>query len=144
MKKIICLLAVVLVIASVVFAAGKMKFTAKDLPGLKGTWEGIVSFGEFEAGGTSPMKLEILNDAAPVKAKVTINKVPDQLASQLGIASGQHVFENDAGVITSQGTIFWASPQGTGFMEISKGENKVSFWYMYKAMKGDATLKKKK
>ena len=44
MKKIICLVAVVLMIASVAFAAGKMKITAKDLPGLKGTWEGIVSF----------------------------------------------------------------------------------------------------
>jgi len=72
MKKIICLVAVVLMIASVAFAAGKMKITAKDLPGLKGTWEGVVSFGEFETGGTSPMKMEILNDAVPVKAKLTI------------------------------------------------------------------------
>ncbi len=144
MKKIICLLAIVLMIASVVFAAGKMKFTAKDLPGLKGTWEGMVSFGEFEAGGTSNMKLEILNDAAPLKAKLTINNVPDVIAQRFGAQSGQNVFENDGGVLTSQGTIFWASPQGTGFFEISKGDNKVNFWYFAKGMKGDATLKKKK
>jgi hypothetical protein len=144
MKKIICLLAVALMIASVAFAAGKMKFTAKDLPGLKGTWEGMLSFGEFEAGGTSPVKLEILNDAAPVKAKLTVTNVPQQIASQFGVQAGQNVFENDGGVLTSQGTIFFASPQGTGFMEISKGENKINFWYFAKGLKGDATLKKKK
>jgi len=144
MKKIICLVAVVLMIASVAFAAGKMKITAKDLPGLKGTWEGIVSFGEFEGGGTSPMKLEILNDAVPVKAKVTVTNIPDPIARLFSVQSGQNVFENDGGVITSQGTIFWASPQGTGFMEVSKGENKINFWYFAKGLKGDATLKKKK
>lgn len=106
MKKIICLLAVVLMIASVAFAAGKMKFTAKDLPGLKGTWEGVVSFGTFEAGGTSPMKLEILNDAAPVKAKVTVNNVPDQIASQFGAKSGQNVFENEGGCNNLSGDYF--------------------------------------
>ena len=143
MKKIICLLAVVLMIASVAFAAAKMKFTAKDLPGLKGTWEGIVSFGEMEMG-TSPMKLEILNDAAPLKAKLTVTNVPDQVAQRFGAQSGQNVFENDVGVLTSQGTIFWASPQGTGFFEISKGENTVNFWYFAKGLKGNATLKMKK
>ena len=144
MKKIICLLAVALMIASVAFAAGKMQFTAKDLPGLKGTWEGIVSFGEFGGAGTSPIKLEILNDAAPLKAKVTVTNVPDQVAQRFGTQSGQNVYENDGGVLTSQGTIFWASPQGTGFFEISKGENKIHFWYFFKGIKGDATLKKKK
>jgi len=144
MKKIICLVAVVLMIASVAFAAGKMKFTAKDLPGLKGTWEGVVSFGEFETGGTSPMKVEILNDAVPVKAKVTITNVPELIAQKFGSQSGQNVFENDSGLITSQGTIMWAGAQGAGFFEVSKGENKVNFWYFFKGMKGDATLKKKK
>jgi hypothetical protein len=141
-KKIICLLAVVLMIASVAYAAGKMKFTAKDLPGLKGTWEGIVSFGEMEMA-TSPMTLEILNDAAPLKAKLTVRNVPDQVAQQFGAQSGQNVFENDGGVLTSQGTIFWSSPQGTGFFEISKGENKVNFWYFSKGLKGSGSLKKK-
>jgi len=143
MKKIICVLGVALMIASVAFAAGKMKITAKDLPGLKGTWEGIVSFGEFEAA-TSPMKLEILNDAAPLKAKVTITNIPQGVANQFSVPSGQNVLENDGGVLTSQGTIFWASPQGTGFFEISKGDNKLHFWYFAKGIKGDATLKKKK
>jgi hypothetical protein len=144
MKKAICLIAIALMIASVAFAAGKMRFTAKDLPGLKGTWEGIVSFGQFDQGGTSPMKLEILNDAVPLKAKVTVTNINQVVANQFSVPSGQNVFENDGGVITSQGTIMWASPQGTGFFEISKGENKVNFWYFFKGIKGDGTLKKKK
>jgi hypothetical protein len=40
MKKIVCLIAVVLMIASVAFAAAKI--TAKDLPALKGTWTGML------------------------------------------------------------------------------------------------------
>jgi hypothetical protein len=144
MKKIICLLAVALMIASVAFAAGKMKITAKDLPGLKGTWEGIVSFGEFEQGGTSPMKLEILNDAVPVKAKITVNNINNVVAGRFGAKSGENVFDNDGGVITSQGTIFWTGGQGGGFFEVSKGENKLHFWYFANGLKGDATLKKKK
>jgi hypothetical protein len=35
-KKIICVLGVVLMIASVVYAQKKMAITAKDLPGLQG------------------------------------------------------------------------------------------------------------
>jgi hypothetical protein len=143
MKKVICLIAVALMVGSVAFAAGKMKFTAKDLPGLQGTWEGIVSFGEFDVG-TSPMKLEILNDAAPLKAKLTITNIPQGVASRFGVMSGQNVFENDNGAITSQGTIMWVSPQGKDFCEIAKGDNKIHFWYFSKGIKGDATLKKKK
>jgi len=142
MKKIICLVAVVLMIASVAFAAGKMKITAKDLPGLKGTWEGIVSFGLFETGDTSPMKLEILNDAVPVKAKITITNVPDQVGKTYGLMSGQNVFEADNGLISSQGTLMWVGPQGN-ICEVSKGEKKTFLWYYFKGMKGEATLKKK-
>jgi len=143
MKKIICLVAVVLMIASVAFAAGKMKITAKDLPGLKGTWEGVVSFGEFETGGTSPMKMEILNDAVPVKAKLTITNFPDVVGKMYGLMSGQNVFEADTGLISSQGTLMWVGPQGN-VCELTKGEKKLSVWYFYKGMKGTADLKKKK
>ncbi len=143
MKKIICLVAVVLMIASVVYAAPKMKIAAKDLPGLKGTWEGMVSFGEFEAGGTSPMKLEILNDAVPVKAKLTIENVKDQVSRMYGLSSGQNTFEGDNGVITPQGTLLWPGPQG-GICEVNlTGEKKLNLWYFLRGMKGEASLKKK-
>ena len=143
MKKVIYLIAVALMVASVVFAAGKMKFTVQDLPGLKGTWEGIVSFGEYDAG-TSPMKLEILNDALPLKARLTITNIPQGVANAFSVRSGQNVFESDEGTITSQGTIMWVGTQRPGFCEVSKGENKLNFWYFLNGVKGEATLKKKK
>lgn len=143
MKKIICLVAVVLMIASVVYAAPKMKIAAKDLPGLKGTWEGILSFGTMEAGGTSPMKLEILNDAVPVKAKITIENVPDQVSKMYGLSSGLNTFEGDNGLITSQGTLIWVGPQGNICELNLTGEKKLNVWYFLKGMKGEASLKKK-
>ena len=143
MKKIVCLIAVVLMIASVVYAQKKAGITAKDLPALKGTYSGSVSFGEFSGGGNSACTLEILNDAAPVKAKLTLASVPDSLASQLGIMAGQNVFESDDGVLTTQGTIMFTGP-AKGFLEIAKsGDKKIKINYWFKGMKGDGTLTKK-
>src|SRR5512139_1725852 len=107
MKKIVCLVVVVLMIAGVAIAAKRMAITAKDLPGLKGTWEGTLGFGIMEQGGTSTVKLEILNDSVPVKARLTINNVPTDVAMQVGDSGGKKVLESDNGKITSQGTIMW-------------------------------------
>lgn len=141
MKKIICLIAVALMVASVALAA--MKITAKDLPGLKGTWEGMLGFGVTEQGGTSPAKLEILSDTVPVKVKFTITNVPQQIAKQVGGQAGQNVFEGE-GVITTQGTLFFTGPQ-KNFFEVSRiAKDKIHAWYIYNVMKGDGTFKKKK
>jgi hypothetical protein len=142
MKKMICLLVIALMIASVAFAAPAMKITAKDLPGLKGTWEGILGFGVGEQG-TSPAKLEILNDTVPVKVRLTVTNVPQQLATQIGVKEGQNVYEGE-GVITTQGTLFFTGPQ-KNFFEVSQtAKDKIHLWYIYNVLKGDGTLKKKK
>jgi hypothetical protein len=144
MKKIVCLVVVVLMIAAVAIAAKKVKIAEKDLPGLKGTWVGILSFGVME-GATSPAKLEILNDTVPVKARLTVEKMPKELASHWGIETpgGQAVAESDDGVITSQGTLMWTGP-AKNFFEITLQDNKkLSLWYFFRGLKGDATLKKK-
>ena len=142
MKKMICLIAVALMVVSVALAAPKMPITAKDLPALKGTWEGILGFGQFE-GGTSPAKLEILNDTVPVKVKFTITNVPQQIANQIGVQQGQNVYQGE-GVITTQGTLFFTGDL-KNFMEISlTAKDKIHVWYIYNVMKGDGTLKKKK
>ncbi len=142
MKKIICLLAVALMVASVAFAAAKMKIAASDLPGLKGTWTGMLSWGVMGAAN-SPAKLEILNDAVPVKAKITISNIPDAISSQLGLMGGTSVFESDEGVITTQGTLMWTGPQ-KNFLEVSmKSEKKLNGWYYFRGVKGDISLNKK-
>lgn len=143
MKKTICLVVVVLMIAAVAIAAKKMVITEKNLSDLKGTWEGILSFGEFD-WGTSPVKLEILNDSVPVKARLTIWNVPNQVAIRLGASGGQQVLEFNDGTITSQGTLMWVGAVAKNFFEVSlSGEKKLGAWYYYKGIKGDGTLKKK-
>ena len=141
MKKMICLIAVALMVASVALAA--MKITAKDLPALKGTWEGMLGFGVTEQGGTSPAKLEILNDTVPVKVKFTITNVPEQIAKQTGGQAGQNVFEGE-GPITTQGTLFFTGPM-KNFFEVSQiAKDKLHVVYIYNQLKGDGTFKKKK
>jgi hypothetical protein len=142
MKKIICLLAVVLMIASVAIAAKKMAITEKNLSGLKGTWEGTVGFG-LTGAANSPAKLEILSDKAPVKARMTLMNVSDQVASVLGVTGGTVTFESDEGVITSQGTIMWTGPNKNWLEVILVGDKKLSGWYYYKGVKGDMNLNKK-
>ncbi len=144
MKKSICLIAVVLMVVSVAFAAGKMKIAAKDLPGLKGTWVGMLDFGDVGGqAASSNCTLEILNDKVPVQAKLTVLNVPDFVAPHLGVMSGRNEFNLNDGKLTSQGTIFWISPEKNMF-ELSMGREKyldASYWY--REIKGSALLKKK-
>lgn len=142
MKKMICLLVIALMIASVAFAAAK-KITPEDLAGLKGTWERMWDLGLMGAQTASaPCKLEILNDAVPVHIKLTVSNIPDFVASQAGIAGGTHVYESYDGVITSNGTLMWTGSQYS-FLEISMGEKKLSGSYWFRTIKGYVSLKKK-
>ncbi len=142
MKKIICIIAVVLLIASVVYAQKKAaEITPKDLPGMKGTWSGVLGFGTPIEGGSSPATLEILNDSAPVKTKLTVENMPNVLTAELGLPSGTNSFEAD-GVINSKGTILCTGP--LGFYEITKSaDKKIMVTYWYRGLKGDGTFRKK-
>jgi hypothetical protein len=145
MKKIICIIAVVLMIASVVYAQKKAGITAKDLPGMKGTYAGMLSFGVggMEAGGTSACTLEILNDAVPIKGKLTISSVPKVVADTYGMSTTPEPMTSDDGTITSQGTIFFTGPS-KNFVELTKsGDKKIKVYYYFRGLKGDGTLTKK-
>jgi len=142
MKKIICLVAVVLMVASVVYAQKKMAITAKDLAGIQGFWTGNVTFGIYE-GASSAATLEIFNDKVPVKAKLTINSVPDTVASPLGLTSGQNVFESDDGIISSQGTIIWTGPTKSFFEVAKAGDKKLKCDYWLRGLRGTAVFTKK-
>jgi hypothetical protein len=142
MRKIICLVAVVLMIASVVYAQKKAGITAKDLPGLQGFWTGQVTFG-IQAGAGSVATLEIFNDKVPLKAKLTISQFPDELARSLGLSPGQNVFESDDGTISSQGTIVWTGPTKSFFEVTKAGDKKLKCDYWLKGLRGDAVFTKK-
>jgi hypothetical protein len=142
MRKIICLVAVVLMIASVGYAQKKAGITANDLPGLQGFWTGHVTFG-IQAGAGSVATLEIFNDKVPLKAKLTISQFPDELARSLGLSPGRNVFESDDGIISSQGTIVWTGATKSFFEVTKAGDKKLKCDYWLKGLRGDAVFTKK-
>jgi hypothetical protein len=143
MKKIICLVAVVLMVVSVAYAQKKAGITAKDLPAMKGTYTGMLSWGTFEGGGSSACTLEILNDAVPVKGKLTISSVPKTVSELVGISTTPEPMTSEDGTLTTQGTIMFTGP-AKNFLEISKsGEKKIKVYYYFRGMKGDGILTKK-
>jgi hypothetical protein len=146
MKKIICIIAVVLLIVSVVYAQKKAGITAKDLAGMKGTYTGMLSFGSgggMEAGGTSACTFELLNDAVPIKGKLTVASVPNVLASSLGISTNPAPMQNDDGVLTTQGTIMFMGAEKNWFEVMKSGDKKIKVYYYFRGLKGDGTLTKK-
>jgi hypothetical protein len=142
MKKIVLLVIALMMVASVAFAQKATKITASDLAGLKGTWEGTLGFGISDSA-TSPVTVEILNDAVPVKAKITVRSFPREIAAQLGVQEGSNVFENDDGQISSQGTLVFMGGNKNVVELTFTGKDKARMWYIFKMIKGSGSLKKK-
>ena len=145
MKKIICLVVVILMIAAVAYAAKKVAITTKNVASLKGTWTGSLSFATIGAAGgiSSPVTLEILNDTPPLKAKLTIANVPGEVARQFGAMEGQKVAENDDGTITADGAVMWTGADKNFLQATLMDNKKLSLWYYFRGMRGDATVSKK-
>jgi branched-subunit amino acid transport protein len=145
MKKIICLVVVILMIAAVAYAAKKVAITPKNVASLKGTWTGVLSFATIGAAGgiTSPCTLEVFNDTPPLKAKLTISNVPTEVAQQFGIPPGQKIGENDDGTITADGAVMWTGADKNFLMATLMDNKKLSLWYYFRGMRGDATVSKK-
>ena len=145
MKKIICLVVVILMIAAVAYAAKKVAITTKNVASLKGTWTGSLSFATIGAAGgiSSPCTLEIFNDTPPLKAKMSIANVPTEVAQAFGIPAGPKSGENDDGTITGAGTVMWTGADKNFFEATLLDNKKLSLWYYFRGMRGDATLSKK-
>ena len=135
MKKIVCVVGIVMLFASMVFAAGISK---KDLAGLKGTWEGKAT----GAGGSGvTAKFEIMNDTEPLQGKLTLYNIPNNAQREYGI-SGTITGESNDGKITSAGTIMFTG--GNGFFEIeSIKDNTLKGWGFFRGIKANITAKKK-
>jgi hypothetical protein len=103
----------------------------------------MLSWGTFEGGGSSACTLEILNDAVPVKGKLTISSVPKTVSELVGISTTPEPMTSEDGTLTTQGTIMFTGP-AKNFLEISKsGEKKIKVYYYFRGMKGDGILTKK-
>ena len=139
MKKILILLLVVFMMATVAYAQKAIKITPKDLAAAKGTWIGSLT---FDVGVNCPAKLEILNDTVPVQAKMTLSNVPEQITQMLGTSGGTKTWENNEGKITTQGSLMWAGDKN--FFEIfSKGPKKADGWFYYQGARGTVVFTKK-
>jgi hypothetical protein len=139
MKKILILLLVVFMIATVAYAQKAVKLDAKNLATMKGTWEGTLT---FDIKVNCPAKLEILNDKVPVQAKLTLWNVPEQITQMLATTGGTKTWENPDGKITTQGSLMWAGDKN--FFEVfKKGDKKADGWFYYQGARGDFVLTKK-
>ncbi len=144
MRKVICLAVVALMIACMGCAAKKINIMQSDLPKLKGTWEGTISYGLYDVQ-TGPMTLEILSDKAPIGAKLTLD-VPQMVSTQYAVPAGKVTRDNADGKLTPQGTILWTGGGAANHsMEFYlTGENRARVFYYFLGIKGDALLTKTK
>ncbi len=148
MKKFICLIFIALMVASVALAAEwpRRNITTEDLANLKGTWLGDMDFGMGGGrGDTTACRLEILNDTAPVQARLTLWNVPRFVAEGAGIWEGRNEFDLDDGQLTSQGTLLWISPEAEHykFVVSMSGEKKVNATFSFRTKSGTAAFMKK-
>ena len=141
MKKVICVVGIVLFFASMVFAAA---ITKKDLGSLKGTWEGFASAGTSNAN----LKIEIMNDAEPVEGKVTLSNIPaGDWKTNYGIPDPWTAHSKE-GKITSKGTVMFLGDMGNFFEITSVGKDKsgkamVQGWFYSKGVRADFSATKK-
>jgi hypothetical protein len=138
MKKIFLLVIALMMVVSAAFAEN---ITKENLPDLKGTWTGWVT---FQIGVNSPCELQILNDTVPVRAKLTVSMLPDSIAPMMGQLAGPggtYSFSNDEGKITSQGSLMFAGSKN--FVEFFLKRNKLDGWFYHNGAKGDILLHKK-
>jgi hypothetical protein len=143
MRKIICLAVAVLMIGLIGCAGSKVAITPSNVATLKGTWEGTLAFGEFEAQ-TAPAKLEILNDTLPLRGKLTAT-IPQIVASIFGAQAGTQVAENNNGKLSNRGTIVWAAEDASkaSFEITLMGEKNLNAFFFFKGMRGDGNFTKK-
>ena len=137
MKKIIIVAAIALLCASMVFAAG---ITKKDLAGLKGKWSGTAS----GAGGASLVTtLEIMNDAEPLEATITITNVPMQMQKDYNVKDTLTGTSKN-GKLTSAGTIMFLGADPSNFFEITSiKDKKMSAWFYFNGVKANVSATKK-
>ena len=138
MKKIVFFSAIALLCASVVFAAG---ITKKSLADLKGTWEGTAQTG---GSASCNVKIEIMNAAEPVEAKMTLTGLPAKAKEDYGI-SDPLTGESKSGKITSAGTIMFLGQSPSNFFEITSigKDKKLNGWFFFNGLKANVSATKK-
>ena len=159
MKKISCLIAVLLLLVGVIIAGcatvptTTTVLTEKNLPILEGRWEGSAIFAE---GVRTTVTLDIYNDSLPLKGKVSIQNIPREAANIFpnGFEGSEWESYFDTGIITDKGGLIirgrggnfgeFSLIEGRSKRSVLEGESKLDGWFYLWGAKGAATLQKRR
>ena len=167
MKKILCLIAVFLLLAEAIIAVRTTAQTTKtiltkdNLPILQGRWEGPVVFG---VGVRTTLILDIYNNSLPLRGKIFIQNIPEDAANIFPDGFEGSGWESyfDTGTITDKGGLI-ITGRGGNFGEFTlkegkskdsliegrskdsqdsliEGESELDGWFSLWGAKGTATL----
>jgi len=159
MKKVLCLIAVFLLLAEAIIAecatvpTTTTILTENNLAILEGRWEGSAVFG---GGVHTTVTLDIYNDSLPLKGKVSIQNIPREAANIFPDGFEGSGWESyfDTGTITDKGGLMIRG-RGGNFGEFSlieseskrlvlEGESKLDGWFYLWGAKGAASLRKRR
>ena len=155
MKKISCLIAVLLLLVEAIIAGSATVpttttiLTKDNLPILEGRWEGSIVFAE----GVHPtVTLDIYNDSLPLKGKVSIQNIPREAANFFPGGFEGTGWESyfDTGTITDKGGLIirgrggnfgeFSLIEGKSKRSVLEGESELDGWFYLWGAKGAATL----
>jgi len=159
MKKVLCLIAVFLLLVEAVIAECATVpmtttiLTENNLSILEGRWEGSAVFGE---GVHTTVTLDIYNDSLPLKGNVSIQNIPREAVNIFPDGFEGSGWESyfDTGTITDKGGLM-IKGRGGNFGEFSlieseskrlvlEGESKLDGWFYLWGAKGAASLRKRR
>jgi hypothetical protein len=128
MKRIPCLIAVLLLLAEAIITGcataqrTKTTLTKDNLPILQGRWEGPAVFG---VGARTTLILDIYNESLPLRGKISIQNIPKDAATLFPAGFEGSGWESyfDTGTLTDQGGLR-ISGQGGNFGEFTLIEGK--------------------
>jgi hypothetical protein len=159
MKKIPCLIAVLLLLVEVIISGCATVpttttiLTKNNLPILEGRWEGSVIFAE---GIRATATIDIYNDSLPLKGEVSIQNIPREAANIFSGGFEGSGWESyfDTGTITDKGGLIirgrggnfgeFSLIEGESKRSVLEGESKLEGWFYLWGAKGAATLHKRR
>ena len=155
MKKISCLIAVLLLLVGAIIAGCATApttmtiLTKNNLSILEGRWEGSAVFAR---GVHTTITLDIYNDSLPLKGKISIQNIPREAANIFPGGFEESGWDSyfDTGTITDKGGLIirgrggnfgeFSLIEGESKRSVLEGESKLDGWFYLWGSKGAATL----
>jgi hypothetical protein len=153
MKKLICLVGVGVLFASMVLTGcaalqmQKTPLTTSNLSSLQGKWEGWTTFSSYQANPVLTI-MQINNATVPLQGTLTLNNLPAGVAAlfpaDVKTAGNNAIMNFSNGKISDRGTLLGTSGENFGEFTYYAGEKpKLEGWFYYWGSRGTITLDKK-